>query len=96
MTLSRTWFIEADFREGHDLAGSRNSPFSLIDHPFRVIVETHGFEMVLIGTVALGSIEDPFRYARDFTYYDRGWSHSLVLSRSGLNVVHTFIRPKDT
>lgn len=78
-------FVEADLRPDSGV-GARPSPFSIIEHPFRILVHDEECRLMIVGTASLGPPSDPLRYAQHLCWNALGWMNAVVINRTDLAV----------
>jgi hypothetical protein len=90
------YFTEARFAVGpasRAFPQPRVTPYSIIDHPFRVLVLDSEFALLAVGTASIGGDGSPWRNARLFA---EGWPHYVqaeILDRSSHKIVHLIAKP---
>lgn len=80
----RNYQIESDYRMDESQYGACPSGYSVIEHPFRVLVHDDECRLLLVGTATFGPANDSDCYAMQLIESIRGWSNALIINRVDL------------
>lgn len=89
--------VEADFYHSGKTSfpffvPSQASPFSIIEHPFRIIVHDEECEVLGVGTATFGPAGDVDKYAMEFITSFPTWMNALIYNRCDLAIRRVIAR----
>lgn len=92
--MAATYFTEVIFPDDPEREKmNERTPFSLIEHPFRVLVYDSEAHLLAIGTCALGPLGQPTLHAQKFAEGWAGYASASIISRVDHDIILTIAKP---
>ncbi len=95
--MIRSFHVELD--HGHSPDDEQYSagvtPYSIIEHPFRVLVFDENCCLLGVATTALGAAFDVDEHSMKFINYFRSWANAIILARVDLGTQRIVARLGD-
>lgn len=94
MTALPSYFTEVLFPEDPERERLvEQSPYSILEHPFRVLVHDSEFNLLAIGTVELGEAGRPCSQAQDYADGWPGHAMAVVFNRCSHTIEAVLVKP---
>lgn len=87
------WHIETDYQLNADAPTGTLSPYSFIEHPFRIIVHNEDCDCLLMATATFGPAADILASCILLVTSIEWWFTALILNRIDLSVRRILVRP---